>query len=148
MKKLLTLTAVVAMLAAPATAVQKCVALTPENLSCSIDESFVDVGMESDWRVNCTNNGKTIVVHGVNMCSNGWLGENRVTNGQLYVSPGTGCFCRIISPAVSKWVSAFKFSVTDSEMEDAWRCTDSCAYQCAYEFVNDQTFRQAMLSSL
>ncbi len=133
MKKLLTLTAVGAILTAPALAVQKCVAL-----DASVNgEDFGGMYLEGrmDWYVNFSN----ITVRGVSVCSS-LLSE---TTDDMPMPDGSGyhCYCKMVSPAVSLWhyVSSFV---------DEWDCKEFCAGMCNTQVAADSSFRAKMYSSL
>ena len=130
MKKLLTLTAVGTLLAVPAIAVQKCVALDAENTTCT---STPEYG-KADWSATCTTNGTSVSVKGMAVCSNITGGAALATSDTITTihsdsdTFGFGhCWCKIVSPVESTWVySNFKTILTDAQ----------CLYQCSYRCAN------------
>ena len=66
MKKLFTLTALGAILTAPAMAVQKCVALDASTTTCTSTPTTC----KADWSATCTTNGTRVPIKGIAMCSN------------------------------------------------------------------------------
>ncbi len=141
MKKLLTLTAVGALLATPALAVQKCVALNdePDMTWCyNGGTNFGDV----NWGNACdVFTGTTISVSGVSACSDqpdgepiSWLTVSDNATDNIY------CWCMMTEPAVSKWVFAGKNTAN---------CLYSCGYTCAEYFADtDLELRSAILLNL
>ncbi|MBR2393285.1 MAG: hypothetical protein IKB05_02235 [Alphaproteobacteria bacterium] len=124
MKKLLFLTAVGAILATPAVAVQKCVALDA-SMSCSASnwEEFENV---ADWELPCTTNGTSVILKGVFACSKipgDMPGETRdflPTTSYETIGQDVNCWCKMISPAMSSWI------YVDTSVD-----SDSCNMFCA-----------------
>ena len=144
MKKLLTLTAVGAILAAPAVAVQKCVALDSSTATCT---PTVQRAGYADWTATCTTEETSVPIAGVAICSNlaGADGDT-TTNPLKTVSSGTDtsnvhCWCKMVEPAVSSWVYA-------STSTSAPLCTSSCSLYCATHILSTPEYRSAMLDSL
>ncbi|MBR2393170.1 MAG: hypothetical protein IKB05_01630 [Alphaproteobacteria bacterium] len=104
MKKLLTLTALCALLTAPATAVQKCVALD-ETSTCSA--TFPE-NLSTDWSAQCSTNETVVNIKGLSLCSNKAGDTNGDTADYITMSGSINenirCWCRIISPGVTPWV--------------------------------------------
>ncbi|MBP3316510.1 MAG: hypothetical protein J6L70_02845 [Alphaproteobacteria bacterium] len=139
MKKLLILTAVGAMLAVPAMAVQKCVALDGYNTMCDVDE--LEYG-NSEFKASCGTygTGVTIPVRGIGICSNtsgsvhGSTSDTLVTVSSVSDSQNVNCWCKIISPIMSPWVSSYSYS---SASECAYKCAYGCAFGLGY-VVDDE----------
>ncbi|MBQ3038945.1 MAG: hypothetical protein IJD41_00090 [Alphaproteobacteria bacterium] len=133
MKKLLTLTAVGAILAAPASAVQKCVALDAGVNGEDLGGMLLEGKM--DWYVNFPN----IAVRGVSVC----LSSSSETIENMPMPDGSGynCYCKMVSPAVSLWHYATSFA-------DEWDCQYFCAGMCNTQVAADSSFRAQMYSSL
>lgn len=145
MKKLLTLTAVGALLTAPAIAVQKCVALDSSTTTCTNIEAE---SLYREWKLTCTTNGITVPIEGTSSCYTtvmlnvGGIKDDLKTQ---YSENGTYdkyCFCQMIRPLASSWVLAYR-TYTMSE-----NCRAGCAKKCAETFSGNATFRSAMISTL
>ena len=59
----------------------------------------------------------------------------------LEYNKNTYCWCRMLSPAVSKWVAY-------GDLWDAEECLDNCSEECAAALITSTAFRSAMLGSL
>ena len=131
MKKLLTLTAVGAILSAPAFAVQKCVTYDSSTTTCATDQPVLYYLGKSEWTGTCTTNGVAVPIVGVGKCSStsGAISSPKYQTS-LAISQNhlnnKYCYCRVISPFVSNWVYAFAPAVSDTNT-----CEYSCANQCA-----------------
>ena len=141
MKKLLTLTAVVAILPAPATAVQKCVALIDNN---TIGTPYNSGTFGADWRVNFPNGN---IVKGVATCSLwGYSDDGNLRDTISYApefdwSANYWCYCKMTKPAVSKWVLL-------QDYNDAADCFEMCAQGCEDWVARNQTnFRNLIFSA-
>ena len=133
MKKLLTLTAVGAILAAPATAVQRCVALSENN-----NDFYIDDYGDSEWTLKSSN----ITIKGIGLCT-GTSGAVKETSDTLSIQgAGYYCWCRMISPAVSSW---FYSSFEDN---DDYICATSCSLVCAELVRDDAEFRSALFTTV
>ena len=136
MKKLLTLTAVGAILATPAMAVQKCVALSSD-LTCTNYSSY---GRTPDW-FSVFDNGLTIL--GVAFCSYKQGTTYQVVN-EIYSSADKEdihCWCKMISPAISKWV------YTTAGLDED-NCNRFCIEYCGRYAGHVSGFKTAMFNSL
>lgn len=118
MKKLLTLTAVGAIMAASANAATQCVKNVTNQTSCSGGTDYND----SDWTIKCD----TDTYRGTYFCSKqggdytGEAAENlQQDDGD---NPVGFCWCRLLTPAVSKWV----FTGWSYEQY----CSRNCAFRC------------------
>ena len=107
----------------------KCIALGRSS-TC---EYIAPVEWQSDWSSRC--NG--IDVSGVSVCAN--LDNNEITGNGAVINtvwknsdPGSNraCFCRIISPVVSRWVYAETYEDADGQ-SGFFRCAQWCQHSCA-----------------
>lgn len=134
-----------AMVAAPAHAVTKCVALSGSGTTCTSD--FRSYYNKTDWAATCTTNGVSTPISGIARCSSTDGGSEGATATELDVSYTAGenmnCWCKMISPAVSRWV----FFFSSGPGEDA-SCNANCAASCANRVKNSATFRRALFGSL
>ena len=143
MKKLLTLTAVGAVLITPAFSVQKCVALgDTASISCTATEaSDGDV----NWSATCTTGAKTIPVKGIAICASTHLGgyykSSSITTVEGSDDEDKVCWCKMVSPAVSYYVQRYVFASHRT-------CAYSCAEYCANGMVTETTFRNLFFTSL
>ena len=145
MKKLLTLTAVGAILSAPAIAVQKCVALGGD-ISCT--SSYSSYLGKANWEATCTSNGVSVPIKGIAACSQeagldvGYTKFDDESNTDVELLPtvysnsnynNKECWCKIISPAISRWV------YTGRTYADVADCLYNCAKDCAYMVVDKRS---------
>ena len=143
MKKLLTLTALGAILAAPVHAVQKCVALDASSTTCT---STPTAG-NADWSATCTTNGTSVPIKGIAMCSNQKADAQYGTSDAITTVSSTTdtdniyCWCKMVEPAVSSWVYNDTYTSAGS-------CEYACSIFCANYVQSVSKFRSAMLSSL
>ena len=143
MKKLLTLTAVGAILAAPAIAVQKCVALDPSTTTCT----STPASGNADWSATCTTNGTSVPINGIAMCSNQKADAINGTSDAITTVSSTtdttnfNCWCKMVEPAVSSWVFIGTFT-------SASICADSCSSNCAGSARFNSAFRSALFSAI
>ena len=125
----------------PATAVTKCVALN-SNTTCTQEYPGDNV---SDWTSTCTTNGVSTPIKGIGICSadkgNAVGSTATVLRISATLDENANCWCRMISPAVSRWV----FSNTHSPAEI---CPQACSDYCTGKIWNDAAFRSAMFGSL
>ena len=125
-------------------AVTKCFALnTGLRTVCTSDYSQYEY--RTDWAATCTTNGVSTPISGIGICSSTDGGSLGATATELDISStvdeNLNCWCKMISPAVSRWVFYFSFG---SAGDCAWECARYCA--SSVQFVED--FRSAMLGSL
>ena len=128
-------------------AVTKCVALNSSTTCTSSYSQYLD---HTDWAATCTTNGVSTPIRGIGICSS-TKGVSTVatttTATELDTSYGTeennNCWCRMISPAVSRWV----FGRSGLSAGD---CATECAYSCAFNArdSNFPAFRSALFGSL
>lgn len=133
MKQTLALTTISALITIPAVAVQKCVALNPSSITCEIEDPGYST---TDWTSTCTTNNITIPIKGIATCSKASAAVGATTDGGLPTvnSPSDTtshkfCWCKVTSPATSKWV----FLGTSPS---AGSCAYHCARNCAYSIQN------------
>ena len=132
-----------AMVAAPAHAVTKCVALNSISTRCTSD--IAQYEGHTDWAATCTTNGVSTPISGIGICSSTEGASRHATATELDMSStvdeNLNCWCKMTSPAVSRWVFYLWFG---SAGDCAWECARYCA--SSVQFVED--FRSAMLGSL
>ncbi|MBE6460185.1 MAG: hypothetical protein E7009_04370 [Alphaproteobacteria bacterium] len=134
MKKLLTLTALCALLTAPAMAVQKCINpyadIEPEDYSSGTIEWFA---IFADY-----------TMRGMATCANtpGTPGKllPSLTHNTSNLEDNTVCWCRIVSPVLSYWRYDYDF-------KDVYKCMDYCASHCADMAVYNSEARLDLLSN-
>ncbi|MBE6460029.1 MAG: hypothetical protein E7009_03545 [Alphaproteobacteria bacterium] len=150
MKKLLTLTAVGAILTAPATAVQKCVTLDSSK-KCTRHETNSEGYYKVNQNLTCygTNN-EEVEVTVISACvdtgstyAQGAALDNIERIDSLDAYGNDRCWCKMVSPAVSKWV------YIDGDEDFEW-CAKSCTNTCAAQMANTsyQTARTAFFTNL
>ena len=128
MKTKLFLTALGAILTVPTfAAVQKCVPLTPE-ITCA-DPVFQTSSY--DWSVTCNR----LPIQGIAVAADN--GDDDVADSVSSANGITECWCKIVSPVVTKWAWA-SHVVTGHQ---------SCSYACAISMVNESEFRSFILAS-
>ena len=121
-------------------AVTKCVALN-SSTTCTID----DYERHTDWASTCTTYGVSTPVSGIGICSStdGGSGYQTATELDTSNTPDDNkyCWCRMISPAVSRW--GYIGPITSASS-----CAQYCAYYCAYHVQSYSGFRSALFGSL
>ena len=131
-----------AMVAAPAHAVTKCVALSSSGTQCSYTNPGDNV---VDWTATCKKNGVSTPIKGIGICSANKGSTSGATAAVLEISStateNLNCWCRMISPAVSRWVFNRSYSSTGD-------CAQDCAHHCANKTQLPSTFSSAMFGSL
>ena len=141
MKKTLFLFALGAIMATPAIAVQKCVALQATENYTSAFGGTSDVRC-ADWgATGATNN---ITVEGVGVCSNNAGTQATRDNLSFDVSSTTNnkyCWCKMISPAISKWVYPGTSNTSEAN------CLKYCAASCA-QAMTDSYYRGYFFKNL
>ena len=125
-------------------AVTKCVALNSYSTMCTSDETQY-LG-HTDWAATCTTNGVSTPISGIGICSivtptSQYDATATQLNTSSIVSDNKNCWCRITSPAVSRWVFL-------SSNTSAGDCAQACAYQCAEAIKRSQPFRYGLFGSL
>ena len=125
MKKTFILTALGVILTVPTfAAVQKCIAMTADT-TCS---DWVAEEYSYDWSVTCNR----IPVKGIAVIADNNVDD--VADSLTHIN-GSQCWCKIVSPVVSKWAWV---SVTTKPY---------CAIECATHMINDSEFRGFIMSS-
>ena len=150
MKKIFALSAIIAVISAPAIAVQKCVAL---NSGTSCRTKLASNG-GYDWTLSCSTGRTSVAVSGISACSDvrapaGTLQTNLSSvdlsscqnSGTCVIDEPLFCWCRMISPAVSQWVSAGKSYSTARD------CQYECASYCGNNIPTTSTLITAMFST-
>ena len=129
-------------LAPPALAVTKCVALNSNSTCTSNYNSYYN---KTDWAATCTTNGVSTPISGIGICSSTKGASQYATATELDTSPtadeNLNCWCKMTSPAVSRWV----FHTSNSS---GGFCARLCAYYCAYSVQGTAAFRSALFSNL
>ena len=133
-------------LAPPALAVTKCVALNSSTTCTSNYNSYYN---KTDWAATCITNGVSTPISGIGICSN----TEESTAGSLIYPTATEidtssiiydnryCWCKMTSPAVSRWVYNSSYSSADN-------CSESCTRNCAHSIHYTASFRSALFGSL
>ena len=120
-------------------AVTKCVALN-SSTTCTID----DYERHTDWASTCTTYGVSTPVSGIGICSStdGGSGYQTATELDTSNTPDDNkyCWCRMISPAVSRWV----YSAAPANIY----CARTCANNCAINLYFYAGFRSRLFGSL
>ncbi len=144
MKKLLLLTIMGVSIATPATAVYKCISLLP---TTTCRAGLASAGFVS-WSGTATNGLK---YSGTATCAM-TPSDNQKIQDTVYVSVSSQvntmntensiCFCRLVSPAVSKYVWAYTYA---SEL----KCAEGCAISCSNQFATtNSSLRTDILMNL
>lgn len=139
MKKTLFVSVVATLLSVPAIAVQRCVALN-NSTTCAF---AVPEDHASMWESSCTTGGQYVPIRGVVACAIEYADFGEVADS-LNLTDSGNCWCKIIGPAESKWVSVGQ-GTTESEY---YGCVMKCAYDCARYMAESNVFRNALFSSL
>ena len=124
-------------------AVTKCVALNSRSTRCTTDDSQYE--SYTDWAATCTTNVVSTPISGIGICSSTQGSLTGATATELDTSSTTDdnkyCWCKMTSPAVSRWVFNRSYSSTGD-------CAQDCAYHCANKTQLPSTFSSAMFGSL
>lgn len=88
----------------------------------------------SNWSVKCRNSGSNyITIDGVAVCSS-TAGATEFSSTATSLSATKGdrlyCWCKMVSPAVSKWIYIFTWANGSTPYEP--NCTTNCSRFCAY----------------
>lgn len=122
-------------------AVTKCVALN-SSMTCGYKSPGYNV---ADWTSTCTTNGVSTPISGIGICSANAGSSEGATATELEISTtiddNLNCWCKMTSPAVSRWV------FYDS-LSSARSCARNCADLCAARVQTLAAFRRAMFGSL
>ncbi len=126
----------------PASAVTKCVALNSSTTCTSDDTQYRG---HTDWAATCTTNGVSTPISGIGICSSTEGASRHATATELDMSStvdeNLNCWCKMTSPAVSRWV----FLVSSSSAGD---CAMGCAFSCAFNARVIASFRSTLFGSL
>ena len=105
----------------PAFAVTKCVKLS-SSTTCS---TYSGISGQSNWSATCGG----VSIQGVAFCGSQDGGSTGATTDAVTTSDNNKyCWCRMISPVVSHWISATSFASNDE-------CSQNCAYECGDRIV-------------
>ena len=117
----------------PAAAVTKCVKLTSSTTCSNSSHSG------SNWSVTCDG----VPVEGVGFCvsqvGNAIGAAATAVTVSLSSDDNKYCWCKMVSPAVSRWIYATTFSS---------RCADNCTNYCANVAKSNTSFKSAMFRNL
>lgn len=128
----------------PATAVTKCVALNQSNTKCGQQVPALNV---ADWTTPCTTNETEIQISGIGICSAtaGTASQMGKTATSLNMASTAAdnkyCWCRMISPVVSRWV--FRWP-----MQSADDCSENCAGYCVWNGMQNRSYLSGMFGNL
>ena len=129
-------------IAPPALAVTKCVALNSSSTTCTSSGSATG---HTDWAATCTTNRVSTPISGIGICSANAGSAPGATATELEISStadeNLNCWCKMTSPAVSRWVLNYSFSL-------AGTCAQYCASYCASRIPYIASFRSALFGSL
>ena len=139
MKKLLTLTALGAILTAPATAVQKCVALDSSGFYTECEAMTTD--SQIDVSAVCTTGDVDVLIKGVAICSNKSSDSGSLSETMTIDEENVNCWYKVVSPAVSPYIFVYSFA-TDVE------CVQQCNKEAAGLLEGDDSFRGVLFSNL
>ncbi len=161
MKKIFAFLFAIPFLSGAVLGVEKCVPLGAVStklqiVSTTCSRSVADGG-ESDWAVSCNTTydgsggtGETglFSVTGIAQCSSqsGSLGS-ALTSLKTVSSNDAGddkyCWCKMISPAISRWVFAYSYGT-------ASKCSYSCVARCSYYLSEgaDDSYMGAMFADM
>ncbi len=129
---------VFAITAIPALGATRCIKLNG-NTTCDAPTST-----KSEWGMTCA---PAIKVQGVMFCSNqsapsaGTPAETLTVSPAAYASQNQYCYCKMVAPAVSRWIYVATFSTYDD-------CYTNCAAKCADRAVDYISVRNTMFSVL
>ena len=120
----------------PAYAVTKCVKLTPST-TC---KRYSGASDQSNWSATCGG----IEIQGVAFCGSQKGGSAGAKSETVTTSPASDdnvhCWCKMVSPAVSRWLFGVASSADD--------CPFLCAMYCANVAKANPPFRSALFSGL
>lgn len=118
-------------------AAAKCVATLSSSQSCQIDSKIGFIG----WQVTC---GQMKLI-GTGACSNISGGKIAAQADNIPAANSSDinkfCWCRMMSPAVSKWIFSYPFS-------SAAECAYGCGYRCGADMNTSVAARSAIFKDL
>ena len=130
-------------IAPPALAVTKCVALNSTATECAGLSSTTN---GSEWSATCTTNGITTTIRGIGVCSSTPDPQDGYTAASIEYSTNPSenkeCWCRMISPAVSQWVHYYN-SYTSAEY-----CAENCSTVCTNYLAYSSGYRGSFFKSM
>lgn len=120
--------------------VSKCTALRDNSSSCSFGSAL---GL--DWSGSCTTAGVSTSLKGIGICA-ATAGTIANTSDELSFSStiedNKYCWCRLVVPLVSSWVTIGQGGRTYSE------CAMACASACANLLRENSSLRNALLRNI
>ena len=123
-------------------AVTKCVALNSSSTTCTYENPGYNV---ADWTSTCTTNGVSTPISGTGICSSTKGASEFATATELRTSStvddNLNCWCKMTSPAVSRWVFRYSYS-------SAGACAELCVNACAHYVWVNASLRSALFGSL
>ena len=124
-------------------AVTKCAAFNSSSTKCTSDYSQYQY--HTDWAATCETNGVSTPISGIGICSSTDGGSIGATATELdtssTVNENLNCWCKMISPAVSRWVFTYSHS-------SAGVCAQDCALYCGHFVQLYVVFRRELFGSL
>lgn len=118
-------------------AATKCVATLNASQSCQNNAKIGFIG----WQATC---GQMTII-GTGACSNVSGGKIAAQADNIPAENSSDinkfCWCRMMSPAVSKWIFSYPFS-------SAAECAYSCGYRCAADMNSSVAARSAIFKDL
>ncbi len=120
--KILTFLTCAILIAPTAYAATKCVPLNDNYTTCKkiTEEEFQLSLNDTEWSTTCTTNDKTVTVKGI-MAVGTQSGDTIKFDASEFKSGAYSCYCKIISPFISKWFSPGNGIAARS---------DNCAFTC------------------
>lgn len=119
-------------------AATKCVELNPMTMACT---GWANDEYSFDWSQKVSLSGTSYMIHGVSACVDlAGVGPDEAFD-TLPNYQGARCFCKLVSPAVSRWVMY-------QEMDDTERCLSVCNKFCAEAICAGESFAVEMLDVL
>ena len=135
MKQIYIYLGIICLLCTPAHAATKCVALNASSTCTKRSNPSL-----SDWNATCSN----IPVKGIGVCSStpgSTAGQTADTLETAYNADENGyCWCKMVSPAVSRWVFNYYGTTTS--------CMPYCAHSCARYTETNSAFRAGLFSNM
>ena len=123
-------------------AVTKCVALNSSTTCTSASEQYL---YRTDWAATCTTNGVSTPISGIGICCSTEGASQYATATELdrssTVNDNKYCWCKMTSPAVSRWVFSDSYGSLAS-------CAVNCASVCAYRVRVYAAFLSVLFGSL
>lgn len=97
---------------------------------------------QTDWLYTCRGFGSTNtdnIIKGVGFCSNQYKAEDTISDSITFssnISENAYCWCKMLSPVVSKWISTGDYVSTYEDCIETctWVCTDFSLYNPPFIF--------------